>query len=140
MLNPDRLTVKASGAIQGAAQESRRREHPQIEGVHLLHALLEQEEGIVVPILQKLGTDPSLILQRVQEALQSRARVTGGSDPTLSRDLTKALDIAEEEARGLWCSRRRRNRCMPGRRACRWELPQTGRCRCRRHGALHATH
>ena len=72
MLNPDRLTVKASGAIQGAAQESRRREHPQIEGVHLLQALLDQEEGIVAPILQKLGTDPGLIRERTLEALEWR--------------------------------------------------------------------
>jgi ATP-dependent Clp protease ATP-binding subunit ClpB len=101
MLNPDRLTVKASGAIQGAAQESRKREHPQIEGVHLLQALLEQEEGIVVPILQKLGSDPALIRGRTLEALDERARVTGGSDPSLSRDLTRAMDLAEEEARTL---------------------------------------
>lgn len=84
MLNSERLTVKASGAIQGAAQESRRREHPQIEGVHLLQALLEQEEGIVIPILQKLGVDPALIRERTLAALDSRARVTGGSDPSLS--------------------------------------------------------
>ncbi len=101
MLNPDRLTVKASGALQGAAQESRRREHPQIEGVHLLQALLEQEEGIVVPIFQKLGADPALIRERTLEALNARARVTGGSDPTFARDLTKALDLAEEEAKDL---------------------------------------
>ena len=101
MLNPDRLTVKASGALQGAAQESRRREHPQIEGVHLLQALLEQEGGIVVPIFQKLGADSALIRERILEALNARARVTGGSDPTFARDLTKALDLAEEEARDL---------------------------------------
>ncbi len=101
MLNPDRLTVKASGAIQAAAQESRRREHPQIEGVHLLLALMEQEEGIVVPILQKLGVDPALIRERTNESLDSRARVSGGSDPTLARDLNRALDVAEEEARAL---------------------------------------
>ena len=101
MLNPDRLTVKASEAIQAAAQESRRREHPQIEGVHLLLSLLDQEEGIVGPVLQKLGVDPGLIRERLSESLSSRARVTGGSDPTLSRDLKRGLDVAEEEAREL---------------------------------------
>jgi len=101
MLNPERLTVKASDAIQGAARECRRREHPQIEGVHLLLALLDQEEGIVVPVLSKLGVDPALIRRGTEEALNARARVTGGSDPTLSRDLKKALDVAEDEARSL---------------------------------------
>jgi len=101
MLNPDRLTVKAAGAIQDAAQESRRRDHPQIEGVHLLQALLDQEGGIVVPVLLKLGVDPGLIRERTGGELDGRARVTGGSDPSVSRNLTRALDVAEEEARAL---------------------------------------
>jgi ATP-dependent Clp protease ATP-binding subunit ClpB len=101
MLSPERLTVKAAEAIQSAVQEARRREHPQIEGVHLLQALLDQEEGIVVPILQKLGTTVSLLRDRTLEELGKRARVTGGSEPTLSRNLTRALDVAEEEARDL---------------------------------------
>jgi ATP-dependent Clp protease ATP-binding subunit ClpB len=101
MLSPERLTVKAAEAIQGAAQVSRRRDHPQIEGIHLLQALLEQEEGIVVPVLQKLGTSVTLIRERVRGSLDTRARVTGGADPTLSRELNKAMDVAESEARSL---------------------------------------
>ena len=101
MLSPERLTVKAAEAIQGAAQESRRREHAQIEGIHLLHVLLEQKEGIVVPVLQKLGVSVTMIRERLQGVLQSRARVSGGGDPTLSRDLNRALDVADSEAREL---------------------------------------
>jgi len=101
MLSPDRLTVKAAEAIQLAAQEARTNQHPQIEGVHLLQALLDQEEGIVAPILNKLGVMVSLIRERIRESLETRARVTGGGDPGISRDLTRALDVAEEEARGL---------------------------------------
>jgi len=101
MLSPERLTVKAADAIQGAAREARRREHAQIEGIHLLHVLLDQEEGIVVPVLQKLGASVTLIRERVRGALEARARVTGGADPTLSRDLNRALDMAESEAREL---------------------------------------
>ncbi|MFC1661729.1 ATP-dependent chaperone ClpB [Gemmatimonadota bacterium] len=101
MLNPERLTVRAGEAIQGAAQEARTREHAQIEGVHLLQALLEQEEGIVIPILQKLGVPVSLIRDRTVGVLEARPRVTGGSDPQLSRDLTRMFDVAEEEAKHL---------------------------------------
>ena len=101
MLSPERLTVKAADAIQGAAREARRREHAQIEGIHLFHVLLDQEEGIVVPVLQKLGASVTLIRERVRGALEARARVTGGADPTLSRDLNRALDMAESEAREL---------------------------------------
>ena len=98
MLSPDRLTVKAAEAIQVAAQEARRGEHPQIDGVHLLQALLDQEDGIVSPILNKLGVTVSLIRERTRESLGTRGRVSGGADPGISRDLTRALDIAEEEA------------------------------------------
>jgi len=101
MLSPDRLTMKAAEALQSAAQLARRGEHPQIEGIHLLRALLDQEEGIVAPILNKLGVTVALIRERVQESLETRGRVTGGSEPGLSRDLIRALDVAEEEAQTL---------------------------------------
>ena len=101
MLNADRLTVKAAEAIQSAAAESRHRGHHEIAGVHLLHALLTQEEGIVVPVLQKLGLPVPVIRQRVEEALGRYARVEGGAEPRLARELNRALDEAEQEARQL---------------------------------------
>ena len=55
MLSFDRLTVKAGEAIQEAASGARRRGAPEIEGVHLLEALLHQAEGIVTPVLLKLA-------------------------------------------------------------------------------------
>ncbi|HET9948486.1 MAG TPA: Clp protease N-terminal domain-containing protein, partial [Longimicrobiales bacterium] len=101
MLSPDRLTVKAAEALQSAAAEARRRGNPEIHGVHLLEALLRQEEGIVVPVLQKLEIPVGLIRQRALEALDRMARVEGGPEPSLSRDLRKALDAAADVAREL---------------------------------------
>ncbi len=101
MLNPERFTVKAAEALRAGFQEAQRRGHPQIEGIHLLHALLAQEEGIVVPVLQKVGLAIPLLRSRVEEALNSRPRVSGGAEPTLSRDLSRALDQADREARAL---------------------------------------
>ncbi len=101
MVNPERLTMKAGEALQSAAQAARKREHPQIEGVHLLQALLDQEEGIVRPVLQKLGVSIHVLGEKLREALDTRARVSGGADATLARDLNRALDVAEDEAREL---------------------------------------
>jgi ATP-dependent Clp protease ATP-binding subunit ClpB len=101
MLSPERLTVKAAEALQSAAAEARRRGNPEIHGVHLLAALLDQEEGIVVPILQKLEIAVPLVRTRVTEALDRMARVEGGSEPNLSRDLRKALHSAEDVSREL---------------------------------------
>jgi ATP-dependent Clp protease ATP-binding subunit ClpB len=94
MLTPDKLTVKAAEALQGAGTEARRRGNPEIHGVHLLLALLTQEEGIVVPILQKLEVPVALVRSRAVEALDAMARVEGGAEPNFSRDLRKALDYA----------------------------------------------
>jgi ATP-dependent Clp protease ATP-binding subunit ClpB len=101
MLSADRLTVKAAEALQQAASDARRRGNPEIHGVHLLHALLQQEEGIVVPILQKLEVRVDLVRSRTVEALDAMARVQGGADANLSRDLRTALDGAEDVAREL---------------------------------------
>ncbi len=101
MLGFDRLTVKAGEAIQGASNEARSRGNPEIYGVHLLLVLLLQEEGIVKPVLQKLGVQVPLVSARAQEAIEAMGSVTGGSDPGINRDLSNALDVAEAEARTL---------------------------------------
>ncbi|MDP2958607.1 MAG: ATP-dependent chaperone ClpB [Longimicrobiales bacterium] len=101
MLSAERFTVKAGEALQAAAADARRRGNAEIHGVHLLLALLTQEEGIVVPVLQKLEVNVGLVQGRVEEALDRMANVEGGAEPGLSRDLRKALDGAEEVAREL---------------------------------------
>ena len=101
MLNADKLTMKAAEALQGATTEARRRGNAEIHGVHLLHALLNQEEGIVVPILQKLEVPVDLVRSRAVEALDSMARVEGGVEAGLSRDLRKSLDSAVDVSHEL---------------------------------------
>ena len=101
MLSADRLTVKAAEALQAAAGEARKRGNAEIHGVHLLDALLNQDEGIVAPILHKLEVPVGLVRGRVVEALDGMARVEGGADPNLSRDLRTSLDGAEDVAREL---------------------------------------
>ncbi|NNF38991.1 MAG: ATP-dependent chaperone ClpB [Gemmatimonadetes bacterium] len=97
----DRLTVKAGEALQGAMTDARRRGNPDIHGVHLLAALLTQEDGIVVPVLQKLGVAVDRVAARTGDAIGRMARTEGGAEPRLSRDLTRALDVAEAQAREL---------------------------------------
>ncbi len=101
MLNFDRLTVKASEALQAAANEGRRRGNPALEDVHLLNALLAQDETVVVPILQKVGVNMERLRERVTGALDRLPKQTGGATPSISRELNQVLDRAEEEARKL---------------------------------------
>ena len=100
MLNPDRLTVKSAEALNDAIGRARRAGNPLVYDMHLLGALLDQEEGIVSPLLQKLGVAvPALRAAVAQEA----ARYPRQSDaqPSLARELSAVFDAADEEARGL---------------------------------------
>ncbi|HET8654346.1 MAG TPA: ATP-dependent chaperone ClpB [Longimicrobiaceae bacterium] len=101
MINFDRLTVKAAEAIQQAANEARQAGNPQVEDVHLLDALLSQNEGIVVPVLQKVGANVTRLREEVEAARGRLAKQSGGSQPSISRELNEILDLAEKEARAL---------------------------------------
>ncbi len=101
MINFDRLTVKTAEAIQEAANAARKNGNPAIEDVHLLAALLAQEEGIVVPILQKVGVNVARLGSELETALGRLPRQSGGAQPTISRELNEILDRAEKEARDL---------------------------------------
>src|SRR3954467_955124 len=100
MINPDRLTVKSSEALTEAVALARRAGNPVVYDVHLLLALLSQDEGIVVPILQKLGVTVSA-LREAAEREAARYPKQSGADPTLSRPLNQVLDRAAETARAL---------------------------------------
>jgi ATP-dependent Clp protease ATP-binding subunit ClpB len=101
MLNQDRLTIKAAEAIQAAVQQAARRGNPAIEDLHLLHALLEQDESVVVPVLQKVGANVPRLKQLLGEALERLPKQTGGSAPSVSRELNRIFDVAEAAARSL---------------------------------------
>jgi ATP-dependent Clp protease ATP-binding subunit ClpB len=101
MINFDRLTVKSAEAIQNAANEARRAGNPTVEDLHLTSALLEQEEGIVVPILQKVGVNVTRLRAEVDAARGRLPKQSGGAQPHISRELNEVLDRAEKEARDL---------------------------------------
>jgi ATP-dependent Clp protease ATP-binding subunit ClpB len=101
MINFERLTVKSAEAIQEAANEARKAGNPAIEDLHLLSALIAQEEGIVVPVLQKVGVNVTRLGHEVQAALARLPRQSGGAQATISRELNEILDLAESEAREL---------------------------------------
>ena len=100
MISFDRLTVRAREALQEAGELARHRENPAVEDVHLLAALLAQKEGVVGPILERVGVRLAALRQSVEEAL-ARLPVQSGSSPQISRELSRVLDEADEAARGM---------------------------------------
>ena len=101
MIEVDRMTVKAAEALRAAVVDAARRRSAEVYGIHLLDALLRQEEGIVSPILEKIGVPVPAVRERVHSELEELGRVSGGPDPRLSRDLTRALAAAEGHASEL---------------------------------------
>src|SRR5664279_3782896 len=101
MLNPDKLTVKAGEAIKEALNLARRAGNPLVYDGHLLHALLGQDEGIVVPLLQKIGVNAADLRAQVEKEIARYPKQSGGSEPSLSRELNQVLDKAEDEAKAL---------------------------------------
>ena len=100
MINPDRLTVKSTEALNDALGHARKNGNPLVYDLHLLHALLSQEESIVVPILQKLGINVPQLREGVERDI-GRYPKQSGAQPSLSRELNQVIDRAEEEARTL---------------------------------------
>ena len=94
----EKLTVKAQEALAEAQAQARRRDHQAIEVEHLVLALLEQEEGIARPVLEKIGADPALVATRIEDELRGTAKVHG-AEPYVSNRLLKAVDRAEDEAK-----------------------------------------
>lgn len=100
MINPDRLTVKASEALNEAVDLARRTGNPLVYDLHLLLALLTQDEGIVVPVLQKLGISVAQLRETVGREM-ARYPKQSNAQPTLSRELNQVFDRAEKDARDL---------------------------------------
>src|SRR5262245_44151363 len=99
-MQPDRFTIKAQEALQAAQGVAQRFSHQEIDGEHLLLTLLEQSEGLINPLLQKLGVRPDALASEVDDELDRRPKVQGTttSDVYLGRNLKAVLDAAQSEA------------------------------------------
>ena len=102
MINPDRLTVKAAEALQQAGALARSRGNPVLNDAHLFQALLSQDDGIVVPLLQKAGLNVTQLKAETERELARFPQQSGTSaEPTLSREVSRVLDKADDEAKAL---------------------------------------
>jgi ATP-dependent Clp protease ATP-binding subunit ClpB len=102
-MNIDKFTLKAQEALQGAKGVAEQRNHQQIDVEHLLTALLTQKEGIVIPIIQKLGANPTVLASQLEGELNRIPKVTGGGvgQVYLSSRLNEILNAAWKEAERL---------------------------------------
>ncbi|MDX1687082.1 MAG: ATP-dependent chaperone ClpB [Candidatus Promineifilaceae bacterium] len=101
-MNLNKYTQKAQEAVLAAQQMAEEQNHSQIEPVHLLAALLQQSEGVVPQIVNRIGVNRGMLEQRVQEQLDKLPRAVGASTQVgLSRELANVVRQAEREASNM---------------------------------------
>src|SRR5438552_5805409 len=102
MINPERLTAKAAEALQQAGTLARARGNPVVNDAHLFQALLAQDDGIVVPLLQKAGVNVTQLKAETEREIARFPQQSGtAAEPTLSREVSRVLDRADDEAKAL---------------------------------------
>jgi len=95
----DKFTVKAQEAVQRATELASEHGNPELMPVHLLAALLEDREGVVPPILEKIGAGTQAVLNDVYREIERLPKVSGAAaQSTLSQPLNQLLDRAFKEA------------------------------------------
>ncbi|MDY0028179.1 MAG: Clp protease N-terminal domain-containing protein, partial [Candidatus Humimicrobiaceae bacterium] len=97
----DKFTIKAQELLAEAQRLASENGNPSIDDIHLMSAMLEQREGIILPILKKLEVDVDNLSNKVKEALAGKPKVTGGAaqlyiSPELNNILNNAFDEANQ--------------------------------------------
>src|SRR5688500_5301102 len=102
-MHADRFTIKSQEALAAAQKLAAAKRNTQVDPLHLLVSLLEQEGGIVVPVLRRANADPEAGRRRANEALDALPTVTGDATqaPALDQRMIETLNRADDEARGF---------------------------------------
>jgi len=102
-MNLERFTTKAQGALQAAQNLAYQNSNQELDTLHLALALVTETDGLIVPLLQKIGVATPALIHDLQRELSSRPKVTGISSSDLfpSPTLKRALDAAESESKKL---------------------------------------
>jgi len=94
----DKLTIKAQEAVANAQSLASERGHPEIDPVHLLAALVSETDGLIKPILERIGVNRSQLERIIEGELNHFPKVSGGAQPQPSSSLMKVLEQSQREA------------------------------------------
>ncbi len=94
----EKFTVKSQAAIQAASSLAAENGNPELLPLHLMAALLEDKEGIVLPVLEKVGVPAQELLSNLNQAIGKLPKVSGGPQPSMSAAANKVLEQAAREA------------------------------------------
>jgi len=97
----DRLTTKTREALMTSQRDATERKNPELVPAHFLLALLDQQGGVAVPVVQKAGADPRALAREVAAQIESLPQVEGGAEPALSRRMKSLMSTAWSETEKL---------------------------------------
>ncbi len=97
-MRADKFTIKSQEALQAAQAHARELGNPQVAPEHLLYALIQQKDGVVLPVLQKLGADIQAVARDLSAAVSKLPKVQGQGELYLSPALNRILEDAQKEA------------------------------------------
>src|SRR4051795_10725675 len=102
-MQPDRFTIRSQEAVAAAQRLASEGSNPEVAPPHLLLALLDQDEGVVVPVLQRLGVDAQDARAQVRDAIDKLPKLSGNTVPDVrpSSEFVWVLQQAEKESTGL---------------------------------------
>jgi len=98
MIRFDKFTLKGQEALQEAQAHAQEKGNPQIAAEHLLWSLVQQKDGVVLPVLQKLGANIQVLAKDLADAVAKLPRVEGQSEVQISPGLNRILEDAQKEA------------------------------------------
>jgi ATP-dependent Clp protease ATP-binding subunit ClpB len=94
----DKFTIKSQEAVQAANAVASDHGNPELLPLHLLSSLLADREGVILPVLEKLGVPTTQLDGRIKESLAKLPKVSGGAQPAMGNALQRVLDQASKEA------------------------------------------
>src|SRR5687768_10343710 len=102
-MQADRFTIKSQEAVAAAQRLAAEGRNPEVAPVHLLLALLRQQDGLVVPVLRKAGRNVGEIEERTLDAIENLPKLSGAETPDVrpSSEFSRALQAAEKEMAAL---------------------------------------
>jgi ATP-dependent Clp protease ATP-binding subunit ClpB len=129
-MQPDRFTIKSQEAVAAAQRLAVEHRNAEVAPAHLLAALLDQEGGLVAPVLQKLSADVAGIRQRTLAAIEGLPRLSGDAGPEVrpSQAFVRTLQRAEKEMAGLGDEYISAEHLLLALTGCSPAAPRTTRC------------
>ena len=101
IMNIQKFTQKSMEAIQNLEKIAYDFGNQEVEQEHLLYALNEQEDSLIMKLVQKMDIEPQMYANAVRDALDACVKVSGSGKPYIGADLNKALIKAEDEAKAM---------------------------------------